>query len=161
MRLLRFLVASGMRQPISKIPACKRYCPTCLPAVETKQSNLLDQEKTLEEIQEIKQAVVANAYDIKDFSHANQDIGSTGQRAAPSPDFVCKRLRFKGFTESTSKEPFRRQMNRQNSVQNLLQSVVNITRLGRYSADRKRAIVECNCNRDAKLVLHKAIAFKL
>ena len=40
--------------------------------------------------------------------------------------------------------------------------VVNITRLGRYSADRKRAIiVEFNCNWDAKLVLGKGIAFKL
>ena len=143
-----------MRQPhankidvISKIPACKWHCPTCLPAVETKQSNLLDQKKFLEEIQEIKQAVVANAHDIKDFSHANQDIGSTGQRAAPSQDFVSKRLRFKGVTESTSIKRFQRQMDGQNSVQILLHSldlkvpVVNITRLGRYSADRKRAII--------------------
>ena len=106
-----------MRQPDAnrigyyiKIPACKWHCLTSLPAVETKQSNLLDQKKILEEIQEIKQAVVANAPDIKGFSHTNQDIGSTGQRAAPSLDFVCKRLRFKGVTGSTSKKPFQRQM---------------------------------------------------
>ena len=86
------------------------HCPTFLVAFETKRSNLLDQNKILKEIQEIKQAVAANAHDIKKFSHCNQDIGSTCQKAAPSHDLVSKRLRFKGLTESTSKEPFQRQI---------------------------------------------------
>ena len=144
------------------------HCPTCLAAFETKRSNLLDENKILDEIQEIKQAVVANTHDIKKFSHCNQDIGSTCQKESPSHDLVSKRLRFKGVTESTSKEPLQRQIDEQNSVQILLHSldlkvpVVNITSLGRYRDDRKRAInVGFNCNWDAKLVLHKAIAFKL
>ena len=46
------------------------YLPgECYTAVVTKQSNLPYQKKILEEIQEIKQAVVANAHDIKGFFH--------------------------------------------------------------------------------------------
>ena len=75
---------------------------------------MLDQKKILDEIQEIKQAVVANAHDNTSFSRVNQDIGSTGQRAPPSHHFASKRLRCKGVTESTSKEPFQRQMDEQN-----------------------------------------------